>query len=270
MQSVDPNVDVRKQLTGRVALVTGGGRGIGRAISLRLARAGAAIAVNYRRDAGAAIATVDEIVAAGGRAAAYQAPIDDLAAIETLVDSVLSEFESVDILVSNAGIASRGHRLADTDSAEMERLMRTHVLGPHELCRRLLPQMRTRSRGDIVVISSVLAERAFRGAGPYMMAKVALEAMAATLAVEEMTNGIHTNVVAPGLVATDMGDRIARAVVPGLASSTELDAGAPFGRVCRPEDVADVVAFLVSSDASYVNGQRIAVNGGGASLPNLY
>jgi NAD(P)-dependent dehydrogenase (short-subunit alcohol dehydrogenase family) len=127
----------------------------------------------------------------------------------------------------------------------------------------VLPQLRTQPRDDIVMISSVLAERALPGAGPYMMAKLALEAMAATLAVEEMPNGIHTNVVAPGLVATEMGDRIVRAVRPGLNRSTELDERSPYGRVCRPEDVADVVAFLVSADASYVNGQRIAVNGGG-------
>jgi 3-oxoacyl-[acyl-carrier protein] reductase len=256
------------ELAGRVALVTGGGRGIGRAISLRLARAGAAVAVNYRRDATAASATVDEIVGAAGRASAFQASIDDPAAVATLVESVLAEFGFVDILVSNAGIASRGLLLADTEPAEMERLMRTHVLGPYELCRRLLPQMRAQQRGDIVVISSVLAERAFVGAGPYMMAKVALEAMAATLAVEEMPNGIHANVVAPGLVATEMGDRIVRAARPGLTASTELDELSPFGRVCRPDDVADVVAFLVSADASYVNGQRIAVNGGGSALPD--
>ena len=86
--------------------------------------------MNYRRDAAAAITTVEEIIAAGGRASAFQASIDDPAAVETLVDSVLAEFGFVDILVSNAGIASRGHSLANTDLAEMERLMRTHVLGP--------------------------------------------------------------------------------------------------------------------------------------------
>src|ERR1700761_7129076 len=102
---------------------------------------------------------------------------------------------------------------------------------------------------DIVVISSTATQRAVAGGGPYMMAKAALEAFASTLAAEEMRHGIHVNVVAPGLVATEMGDRLARAVA-GVDHAAELDAGSPYGRVCRPEDVADVVAFLVSTAAS--------------------
>ena len=120
------------ELAGRTALVTGGGRGIGKAISMRLADAGAAVAVNYRRDAAAAITTVEEITATGGRASAFQASIDDPVAVETLVDSVLAEFGVVDIVVSNADRQS-GSSLAETEPAEMERLMRTHVLGPEEL-----------------------------------------------------------------------------------------------------------------------------------------
>jgi NAD(P)-dependent dehydrogenase (short-subunit alcohol dehydrogenase family) len=101
------------------------------------------------------------------------------------------------------------------------------------------------------------------GGAPYMMAKSAQEALAATLAVEEMAHGIHVNVVAPGLVATDMGDRLAHAVT-GVGAAADLDAVAPYGRVCRPEDVADVVAYLVSEQAAYLNGQRIEVDGGGS------
>ena len=252
-------------LAGRTALITGGGRGIGRAVSLRLARDGAAVAINYRRDEAAAAATCERIRAAGGRASAYQAAVDAPEQVEAMVGRVLTEFGAVDIMVSNAGIASRGHLLADTEPAEMERLLRTHVLGAYHLCRFVLPQMRKRPRGDVVVMSSVLAGRPAAGSGPYMMAKAALEAFAATLAVEELPHGIHANIVAPGLVVTEMGDRLARAVA-GVSGAADLDSRSPFGRVCRPEDVADVVAFLVSDAASYVNGQRIAVDGGGSSL----
>jgi NAD(P)-dependent dehydrogenase (short-subunit alcohol dehydrogenase family) len=256
-------------LTGRTALVSGGGRGIGRAIALRLARDGAAVAVNYRRDEQSARSTCAEIEAAGGRATAYQASVDAADDVERMVEQVLADFGGVDILVNNAGIASRGHALADTDPAELQRVIGTHVMGAYYLCRLLIPHLRTRERSDIVVISSVATERAVSGGGPYMMAKVALEAFAATIAIEEMPHGIHTNIVAPGLVVTDMGDRLARAVA-GVSNAAELDARSPYGRVGRPEDVADVVAFLVSADASYVNGQRIAVNGGGSSLEGQY
>lgn len=252
-------------LAGRVALVTGGGRGIGRAISRRLAHDGAAVAVAYRRDEAAAQETVDAIAAAGGRATMHQASVNSLDDCRALVDGVLAEHEYVDILVSNAGIASRGNTIADTDPAEMERLLQTHALGAFFLCHLLVPQMRDRPRGDVVAISSVATDRATPRGAPYMMGKAALEALARTLAAEEMPNGIHVNIVAPGLVVTDMGDRLVRARA-GVASASELDSRAPYGHVCRPEDVADVVAYLVSDQAGYLNGQRIAVDGGGSGF----
>lgn len=249
-------------LAGRVALVTGGSRGIGRAISLRLAHDGATVAVGYRRDAAAARETVDSITAAGGRADAYAGSVESLDDCHALADAVLAAHGFVDILVCNAGIASRGRTIVDTDPAEMERVVRTHAFGAFYLCQLLVPQMRARERGDVVVVSSVATSRAAPGGAPYMMGKAALEAMAATLALEEQRHGIHVNVVAPGLVVTEMGDRLARAHT-GVAGAAELDATAPYGRVCRPEDVADVVGYLVSDQASYLNGQRIAVDGGG-------
>jgi 3-oxoacyl-[acyl-carrier protein] reductase len=240
----------------KVALVTGGGRGIGRAISRRLAADGYEIAVNYRRDADAAAATAAEI---GGKA--YQASVAERDECAALAESVLADFGRVDVLVCNAGIASRGNTVADTDPAELDRVMRTLAYGPFWLCQALLPQMRRRDRGDIVLISSVNASRVMPGGAPYMMGKVALEALGRTLAVEEQPHGIRTNIVAPGLVVTDMGDRLARAVA-GVGAAAALDAQFPYGRVCRPEDVAGVVGWLVSDAASYVNGQRIGVDGG--------
>jgi NAD(P)-dependent dehydrogenase (short-subunit alcohol dehydrogenase family) len=248
-------------LSGRVALVTGGSRGVGRAIAQRLAADGAAVAVNYRRDDAAARDTVAAIEADGGRAVAFQAAIGDDQAVAAMTEAVRSDLGDVDILVSNAGTASRGRSVADTEPGEYLRLMTVHALGPLALIRSLLPAMRTRPRADIIVVSSAITGHTPPFSAPYTMAKAALEAAARTLAREERSHGIRVNVVAPGLVATDMGERLVRAV-DGRALH-DLDAHSPFGRVCLPEDVAGVVAFLVSADSGYVTGQRLVVDGGG-------
>jgi 3-oxoacyl-[acyl-carrier protein] reductase len=250
------------QLEGRVALVTGGGRGIGRGISELLAEEGAAVAVNYRRDQEAAEATVASIVAAGGVARAYQASVDDAEQDARMVDAVIADLGPIDLLVNNGGIASRGNAVADTDPAELARVMATHALGPHHLCRLVLPGMRTRPRGDIVMVSSVATSHYAGNGAPYNMGKAALEALAFTLAKEERRHGIHVNVVAPGLVDTDMGQRLARAMA-GVTDLRTLDATSPFGHVCQPLDVARVVLWLCSEGAGYVTGQRIECDGGG-------
>lgn len=253
------------QLAGRVALVSGGGRGIGRGISELLAAHGATVAVNYRRDAEAAGETVQAIEAAGGSARAYAASVDDASAVESMVDQVVADFGFVDILVCNAGIASKGRAVADTDPAELANVIGTHAIAPHHLSRCVLPSMRTRSRGDIVMISSVATSHMGPNGAPYNMGKAAMEALAFTLAKEERPHGIHVNVVAPGLVETDMGVRLARAMTGNrdMDDLRALDAGSPFGRVCQPLDVANVVLWLCSDGASYVTGQRIECDGGG-------
>lgn len=254
-------------LAGRVALVTGGGRGIGRAISEQLAAAGAAVAVNYRRDADAAAATVGAIGERGGVARAYAASVDDADAMAAMVAAVAEELGTVDLLVCNAGIASRGHSVADTDPDELVRVLHTHAVGAHHACRLVLPGMRAAARGDIVMISSVATDSHRPNGAPYSMGKAALEALALTLANEELANGIHVNIVAPGLVETDMGVRLARAIYAKreMEDLRELDSSFPFGRVCQPSDVADVVTFLCSEQAGYVTGQRIVVDGGAGS-----
>ena len=249
-------------LEGRLALVTGAGRGIGRAIALGLAEDGADVAVNYRRDEAAARETVAAIAALGRRAAAYPAAVDSGADVEALAAAVQRELGPVDLLVHNAGIASRGQSVADTDPAELERVMRVHALGPHYLTRLLLPGMRSRARGDVVFISSVATLYYSANGAPYSMGKAAMEALAFTLAKEERRHGIRVNVVAPGLVETEMGRRLVRAT-RGIDDLRQLDRLMPFGRVCQPEDVANAVRFLVSSRASYLTGEVLHVHGGG-------
>ncbi|HMC42374.1 MAG TPA: SDR family oxidoreductase [Acidimicrobiales bacterium] len=249
-------------LEGRVALVSGGGRGIGRGISLALAEDGAAVAVNYRRDRDAAEETVKLITGGGGRAAAYSASVESLEEDQAMVEAVLGEFGHVDILVNNAGIASRGRSVLDTEPGEPERVVGVHAFGAHHLCQLVLPSMRARPRGDIVMISSAATQSNAANGAPYNMAKAALEALAFTLGKEERGNGIRVNVVAPGLVETEMGRRLVRAAA-GVTDMRRLDPMSPYGRVCQPEDVAAVVRFLVSDAGGYVNGQRVYVDGGG-------
>lgn len=247
-------------LAGRAALVTGGGRGIGRAISIALAEDGADIALTYRRDKDAAEQTVAEIEKLGRRAVAVAGSIDVLDDVRATADAALDAFGAIDILVHNAGIASRGRPVATTEPDEVERVVRTHALGPHWLSALLIPRMRTRPRGDIVFISSNTTRTNGMAYGaPYHMGKHAMEALAFTLAKEERGTGIHVNIVAPGLVKTEMGRRLVQSWGQDIE---QLDETSHFGRVCRPEDVANVVRWLVSEGAGYVNGERIYVDGG--------
>lgn len=250
-------------LSGRVALVTGGSRGIGRSIALALAEDGADIAVNYRRDDAAASETVAEIEKLGRKARAYGAAVDDFDALAAMVAGAEKELGPVDILVNNAGIASRGLPLVDTDPAEIERCVRVHAFGPAQLCKLVLPGMRTKARGDIVMISSVATLHWGPNSAPYNMGKAAMEALAFGLAKEEKRHGIHVNVVAPGLVETEMGRRLVKGAM-GVDDIKSLDETSPFGRVCQPEDVANVVRFLVSDGASYMTGEKLNVHGGGS------
>jgi NAD(P)-dependent dehydrogenase (short-subunit alcohol dehydrogenase family) len=252
-------------LEGRVALVTGGGRGAGKGISLGLAADGADIAVNYNKDAEAAEQTVKEIQALGRRAIAVQANVAEPEDDERMVSKVLAEFGYVDILVNNAGIASRGKSVVKTDPDELLRVIATHALGPHHLCRLVLPSMRERERGDIIMISSIATRGYGINGAPYNMGKAAMEALAFTLAKEEMRNGIHVNIVGPGLIETEMGRRLVKGAA-GIEDISTLHAASPYGRVCQPEDVGNVVRFLVSDLGSYINGQRIYVDGGGAGF----
>ncbi|HEY3798409.1 MAG TPA: SDR family oxidoreductase [Caulobacteraceae bacterium] len=249
-------------LQGRVALVTGASRGIGRAIALALAEAGADIAVNYRRDADAAAETVKDVEALGRKARAYSASVENWDEDEKMVADVLADFGHIDILVNNAGIASRGQSVADTDPAEMERVVRVHAFGPHYLSKLVVPPMRSRGRGDIIMISSVATLGMGARGAPYNMGKAAMEALALTLAKEERGHGIRTNIVAPALTVTEMGMRLTKATT-GVDDIHQLDARSPFGRVSVPEDVAAAVTWLVSSANPYANGQKININGGG-------
>jgi NAD(P)-dependent dehydrogenase (short-subunit alcohol dehydrogenase family) len=217
--------------------------------------------VAYHRDLEAAEETAKAISGAGGTATVHRAAAESFEECRRVCDGVLSAHGGVDVLVSNPGIASRGHPVAETEPAEMERHFGIHVMGAFHLTHLLVPQMRDRPRGDVVMVSSVNASAHPARGAPYNVAKTALESLAFTLAKEEVRHGIHVNVVAPGLVVTEMGRRLVKAA--GVEDIHSLDATAPFGHVCEPADVARVVRFLVSDGGGYVTGQRLGVDGGG-------
>jgi NAD(P)-dependent dehydrogenase (short-subunit alcohol dehydrogenase family) len=249
-------------LAGRTALVTGASRGIGRGIALALARAGADIAVNYTRDGEAAAETVAGVIALGRKAKAYQASVADEAASAAMVAAIEADFGPMSILINNAGIASRGKTVADTDAAEVEKLLAIHAVGAHRLSRLALPQLRRHERSDIIVISSVATLNHAANGAPYNMAKAAAEALALTLAKEEVGSGVRVNIVAPSLTVSDMGERLARAIT-GQDDIHHLDARFPFGRVPTPDDVAAAVLWFVSDANPYCSGQKLNIDGAG-------
>jgi NAD(P)-dependent dehydrogenase (short-subunit alcohol dehydrogenase family) len=251
-------------LEGRVALVTGGSRGIGKVIALELARAGADVAVNYRREKEGADETVAAIEKMGRKARAYAASVDDFDACQRLADEVAKDFGGFSILINNAGIASRGQSVADTDPAEFERVMRIQAFAPHYMSKTSIPYLRQHPRSDIIIISSVATMGHGANGAPYNMGKAASEALALTLAKEEQKHGMRVNIVAPSLTVSDMGDRLARAVA-GVKDIHELDAKSPFGRVSVPDDVAAAVVWLVSDANPYASGQKINIDGAGSN-----
>lgn len=239
---------------GKVALVTGGSRGIGRAVARRLAADGAGVVVNYRADAGAAAKVVNDIEADGGRAVAARADVTDPAQVRGLFDTAQRVFGGLDILVNNAAIGPFAPLATATDE-DYERTFATNTLATFVALREAANRLR--DGGRIVVISAGITVNHFPTAGVYTASKAAAEALALTLAKEVGGRGITVNCVLPGITRTDGA---AAAVPKPLAD--QIIAKTPLGRLGEPEDIADIVGFLVSESARWVTGQRIHAAGG--------
>ncbi|MBM4406607.1 MAG: SDR family oxidoreductase [Chloroflexi bacterium] len=248
------------KLAGRTALVTGGSRGIGRGIALALAHGGASIAISYRKEEAAANEVVKAVQGLGRQAIAVKADVTEQAAVESLVGATVAAFGKLDILVNNAGIASRGSSLADTDASEMKRLLDTHIMGAFYACKAALPHLRKNPRSDIYFISSMSPHMAPAGHGPYATAKAGLEVMAKVMAMEELKNNVRVNTIAAGVVDTEMGRRLVKYTLGDEMG--KLNQKFPFGRVCTPEDVGNLIAFLASNEGGYVSGHTIFLDGG--------
>ena len=243
------------ELDGRIALITGASRGIGRATALELAAAGAAVGVNYRSDAAGAAAVVDEIMAAGGRALAVEAEVADPESAASLVARCEDELGEIDALVCNAGI-TRDNLMARISAKDFDDVIATNLGGAFHVCQAAGRRMLRRRRGAIVTMSSIVGIHGNAGQTNYSASKAGLIGLTKSLAKEIGSRGVRVNCIAPGYIATELTD-----VLPDSAREALL-ASTPLGRLGEPEDIARCVRFLVSDAASFVTGAVLSVDGG--------
>ena len=242
-------------LDGKVALVTGASRGIGRAVALKLASEGAKVAINYAGSQGKAEEVKAEIEKMGGEAILVQANVADSAAVEEMVAKVLETFGTIDILVNNAGITRDG-LLARMKDEDFEAVVDTNLKGVFYCTKAVAKLMMKKRSGRIVNMASVVGLTGNAGQTNYAASKAGVIGFSKSAAKELASRGITVNMVAPGFIATDMTDAMnekAREAVLGTI---------PMKRMGQPEDVASAVLFLVSENASYITGQIVNVDGG--------
>ena len=242
-------------LTGKNALVTGAGRGIGKAIALELAAKGAFVIVNYNGSKEAAEQTVAEIKAAGGDAIAYQCSVSDYEACGAMITALIKEYAHIDILVNNAGITRDG-LLMKMSEEDFDAVINTNLKGCFNTIRHMSRYFLKQRAGKIINISSVSGILGNAGQANYSASKAGVIGLTKAVARELASRGINVNAVAPGFVETDMTDALSDSVKENLKSQI------PLGKIGHPQDIAKAVAFLASPDANYITGQVLSVDGG--------
>ena len=243
------------RLDGKIALVTGGSRGIGRACAEALASQGATVIVNYVRGEDAARATADAITQKGGKADIAGFDVADTQATETAIEGLIQKHGRIDILVANAGIARDG-LLLRLQAADLDRLGQTHLRGALACARASTKSMMRTKSGRVLFLSSVVAEMGNPGQTGYAATKAALIGAAKCIAREYASRNITVNVIAPGFIDTDMTNQM-------KAEAKEfIQKQIPLGRTGRAEEIAAACVYLASDEAAYVTGQVLRVNGG--------
>lgn len=242
-------------LVGKVALVTGGSRGIGRAIALKLAENGADVAINYAGNTAAAEEVKTAIEQMGRKALLVQGSVADTDGVQTIVNTVVKELGRLDILINNAGITRDG-LLMRMKEADWDDVMHTNLKGVYNCSKAVLRTMMKQRSGRIVNMASVVGEMGNAGQTNYAAAKAGVIGFTKSLAKEVASRGITVNAIAPGFIATDMTSVLTD------DQKAEMARTIPLGRAGQPEDVADAVLFLVSEGAAYITGQVLNVDGG--------
>ena len=242
-------------LTGKTAVVTGGSRGIGRAICLKLAGQGANIVLNFAGNEAAAEETRSQCEALGVRALAVKGDVADAEACNALIEKAVSEFGGVDILVSNAGV-TRDNLLMRMSDEEFQKVIDTNLKGTFHCMRAAIRPMMKKRRGRIISISSVVGLMGNAGQINYAASKAGVIGMTKSLAREVASRHITVNAVAPGFIKTDMTAVLSDSVKEGILH------GIPLGELGEAEDVANAVLYLASDEAAYITGQVISVDGG--------
>jgi len=239
----------------RVVLVTGASKGIGRSVALAFAEAGAVVGVNFRSDEEGAATVVGEIGRLGGTGVALQADVSDMHQVRAMVEGLLSRYNRIDVLVNNAG-GNRDALLAFMSPDDWGFVLDVNLTGVFLCCKAVVRPMMAQRSGAIVNVSSLSGITGLPGQVNYAAAKGGVNALTRALAQEVARFGIRVNAVAPGLVETEIAARLPAAQREQLLSKV------PLGRMATPEDVAGVVKFLASDQASYMTGQVIQVTGG--------
>jgi 3-oxoacyl-[acyl-carrier protein] reductase len=240
---------------GRVILVTGGSRGIGRSIALAFAEPGSVVAIGYRSGEQAAAGVLAELRGRGAEGMTMRADVTDLAQVRSMIDALVSRCSRIDVLVNNAG-GSRDGLLALMDPGDWDAVLDLNLKGVFHCCKVVTRPMMAQRGGAIVNVSSLTGITGLPGQTNYAAAKGGVNAFTKALAQEVARFGIRVNAVAPGLVETEMATQIPAPQRERLLSSI------PMGRMAAPEEIAAVVKFLASDDASYITGQVIPVTGG--------
>lgn len=244
------------ELDGSRALVTGGSRGIGRGIALALAGAGADVAIGYRRAAEAAQAVVKDIEALGRHAAAFAADVRDPDAVTQMVHDARDALGGLDVVVANAGVPARFEPLHEVEPSYFDRVMQIDLHGVFHTMRAALPILREQGSGVLLTLSSIAADSCAANFGTYVAAKAAVNAMTQVAARESAPAGVRCNVIAPGLIQTDIAEGMV--AFHGESMVRKI----PLGRIGTPEEVGRLAVYLASDAASWITGKVFRIDGG--------